>query len=149
MTCFYDQSHEHRLVEVTSKKVKGLKHCSNARRCGCGCGGLASDWGLWTERCACATTSRDCRWRISCWIFITSASTLEKRRPRLSARKLPAARQWLAKVLHTLRHEGYDPFFGQLLDWRAPLRGNKRQAADDLLKYVATRQEMILYEKCA
>ena len=51
-------------------------------------------------------------------------------------------------MLHTLRHEGYDPFLQQLLDWRAPLRGNNRRAADDLLKYVTTRQEMILYEKC-
>ena len=36
----------------------------------------------------------------------------------------------------------------QLLDWRAPLRGNKRKAADALINYVAPRQEMIIYEKC-
>ena len=40
----------------------------------------------------------------------------------------PAAKEWSGTVLHTLRHEGYDPFLQQLLDWRAPLRGNKRQA---------------------
>ena len=51
-------------------------------------------------------------------------------------------------MLHTLRHEGYDRFFQQLLDWRAPLRGHKRRAADDLLQYVAARQEMILYPQC-
>ncbi len=58
------------------------------------------------------------------------------------------AKQWLAKVLHTLRHEGYEPFFQQLLDWRSPLRGGKRKAADELIGYVASRREMILYEKC-
>jgi hypothetical protein len=60
----------------------------------------------------------------------------------------PASKQWLDAVLHTARHDGYAPFFGQLLDWRTPLRGGKRQAADALLGYVAPRQEMICYDQC-
>ncbi len=66
----------------------------------------------------------------------------------LGAAETPACKQWLAKVLHTLRHEGYDPFFQELMDWRGKLRGQKRKAADQLLKYVTSRQEMILYDKC-
>ena len=60
----------------------------------------------------------------------------------------PASRQWLDKVLHTARHEGYAPFFQELLEWRTPLRGGKRKAADALLGYVAPRQEMICYQEC-
>jgi hypothetical protein len=33
-----------------------------------------------------------------------------------------ADKQWLEQTLHTLRHEGFDPFFQKLLDWRTPLR---------------------------
>ena len=58
------------------------------------------------------------------------------------------AKQWVSRVLHTLRHEGYAPFFQQLLDWRSGLRGGKRKVADELINYVASRREMILYEKC-
>ncbi len=56
--------------------------------------------------------------------------------------------QWTQKVLHTARHEGYARFFQQLVEWRTPLRGGKRQAADALLGYVAPRQEMICYDQC-
>jgi hypothetical protein len=60
----------------------------------------------------------------------------------------PESENWLGKVLHTARHEGYEPFFQQLIEWRSPLRGGKRRAADALLGYVAPRQEMICYEQC-
>jgi len=60
----------------------------------------------------------------------------------------PASREWLDKVLHTARHEGYAPFFQQLVAWRTPLRGGKRKAADALIGYVAPRQEMICYDQC-
>jgi hypothetical protein len=60
----------------------------------------------------------------------------------------PACRAWLDQVLHTARHAGYAPFFQQLLEWRTPLRGGKRKAADALLGYVAPRQEMICYDQC-
>jgi hypothetical protein len=62
--------------------------------------------------------------------------------------KTPAFKEWLDKVLHTARHEGYAPFFQQLLEWRTPLRGGKRKAADALIGYVAPRQEMICYDPC-
>jgi hypothetical protein len=58
------------------------------------------------------------------------------------------SQQWLADVLHTVRHEGYGAFFQKLLDWRSGLRGSKREAADKLINYVAAREKMIVYEKC-
>ena len=51
-------------------------------------------------------------------------------------------------MLHTARHEGYEPFFGKLVDWRGGQRGGKRKVADRLLNYVAERRDMMPYEKC-
>ena len=62
--------------------------------------------------------------------------------------KTEAGGQWVQEVLHTARHEGYEPFFQKLLDWRGGLRGGKRKVADHLLNYVAERQEMIAYDIC-
>jgi hypothetical protein len=52
------------------------------------------------------------------------------------------------EVLHTARHEGYDPFFAKLADWRGEQRGGKRKIADRLLNYVAQRKDMMPYPKC-
>jgi hypothetical protein len=60
----------------------------------------------------------------------------------------PATKTFLDKALHTARHEGYAPFFQQIIEWRSPLRGHKRKAADALINYVVPRQEMIRYELC-
>ena len=59
-----------------------------------------------------------------------------------------ADKQWLEQTLHTLRHEGFDPFFQKLLDWRTPLRGTKRKHADALISCIAARKEMIRYDEC-
>jgi hypothetical protein len=57
-------------------------------------------------------------------------------------------KQWSGEVLHTARHEGYEPFFQKLVDWRTRQRGGKRNTADRLLNYVAERREMMPYEVC-
>lgn len=55
-------------------------------------------------------------------------------------------KQWAGQVLHTVRHEGYEPFWNQLQEWRkSQPRGRKRDSADGLLHYVARRKEMIDY----
>lgn len=59
----------------------------------------------------------------------------------------PAGRQWVDQVLHTVRHEGYQPFWDHLAEWRGRQRGGKRERADDLLHYVAQRSEMIAYDQ--
>lgn len=58
------------------------------------------------------------------------------------------SKTFLEKALHAARHEGYAPFFQQVLDWRSALRGSRRKAADALIAYVAPRQEMIHYDQC-
>ena len=58
----------------------------------------------------------------------------------------PEGRAWADELMHVFKHERYDVAWERLVQWRAKLsRSRKRKAADRLLKYVATRQEMIRY----
>jgi hypothetical protein len=55
-----------------------------------------------------------------------------------------AGKQWAGQLLQVFKHEGYEPAWKQLLEWRVALsRG--RAAADRLLNYVSERREMIRY----
>lgn len=59
-----------------------------------------------------------------------------------------AGREWVGGVLHRVKHEGYGSFWEQLTQWRSQQRAKgKRQAADELLHYVAQRREMIDYPR--
>ena len=143
VTCLYDQSHEHRLVGVTAGKVKGLRRL--------------------LKREAARTHLRAAEQRLG---IIDGAVCLKANLDELplemvlldfyhasehvgeAAMQTGAGRQWLDQTLHTLRHEGYGPFFQKLLDWRMPLRGTKRKRADALIGYIAAREDMIRYEQC-
>lgn len=52
---------------------------------------------------------------------------------------------WRETVMGLFYEQGYDVAWDHLVAWRATLRGNKRQAADRLLGYVAERRETIRY----
>ena len=53
---------------------------------------------------------------------------------------------WAGQVLHTAKHEGYEPLREQLQQWKDGLQGaSHRQAAEQLLNYVTDRREMIQY----
>ena len=56
-----------------------------------------------------------------------------------------AGEHWASRTLHTFKHDGYEPTWQQLLEWRVGLRRGCRAAADRLLNYVSERQEMIKY----
>jgi hypothetical protein len=56
-----------------------------------------------------------------------------------------AGKAWAGAVLHTVKHDGYALFWESLAQWRTPLRGRRRKAADELLHYVAKRSETICY----
>ena len=58
-----------------------------------------------------------------------------------------SGKQWAEQALHTVRHEGYQPFWEHLTQWRSQQRGGKRRSADDLLHYVAQRSEMMAYDQ--
>jgi hypothetical protein len=59
-----------------------------------------------------------------------------------------AGKQWAAEAMHAARHGGYQPFWDLLLAWRGKQRGRKRKEADEVLNYVASRQQMIVYDEC-
>lgn len=57
-----------------------------------------------------------------------------------------AGKALTATLLHTVKHEGYEPFVQRLLETRKQCRGTeKRKAVDGLLGYVLERKEMIQY----
>jgi hypothetical protein len=147
VSALYDQEQERRLVGVTRKDHKGLGQL------------LRRD------------VNRVQFWRAQERVGqIDGASHLRKRMERLRLTALAldffhlsehvhvgrlatfgesseSGKTWAGDVLHTVRHEGYEPFFDKLADWRGQQRGNKRKAAGVLLNYVAQRQEMIRYDE--
>jgi hypothetical protein len=54
---------------------------------------------------------------------------------------------WADELMHAFKHDGYDPVWEQLVQWRAKLGRSptKRKAADRLLNYVSGRRDMIRY----
>jgi hypothetical protein len=148
VTIFYDQDQTHRLVGVTCKKVKGLKRLLKNDAARVHLRSAKERLGV-VDGAVCLRNHLDL---LSLNEILLDFYHLSEHVGEAAAKTLGAetepAKQWLAKVLHTLRHEGYEPFFQQLLDWRSPLRGGRRKAADELISYVASRQEMILYDKC-
>ncbi len=69
----------------------------------------------------------------------------QKTRRAVYGDQSPAGRAWLDSLMHTFRHDGYNPAWDQLTQWRTQQRGRKRDAANHLLGYVAERHEMIRY----
>ena len=61
----------------------------------------------------------------------------------------PPGKAWVEQALHTVKHEGYDPFWSNLIETRAGVRSPARRAAlDELMQYVAARKQMIIYPRC-
>lgn len=143
VSTIYDQSHEHRLVGVTAGKVKGLKRLLKRESARVHLRAATERVGIIDGAVCLKNMLDELPLEMVLLDFYHGSEHVGQ-----AAVKTAASQQWLDNVLHTMRHEGYDRFFQQLLNWRTPLRGHKRQAADDLIKYIATRQEMILYDKC-
>lgn len=143
VTCFYDQSHEHRLVGVTAGKVKGLKRLLKQEAARVRLRGADERIGI-VDGAVCLKTNLDALPLERVLLDFYHASEHVGQ----AATKTGTAKGWLEQTLHVLRHEGYRPFFQRLLDWRTPLRGARRKEADALIQYVAAREDMIHYEQC-
>lgn len=82
--------------------------------------------------------------------FYHLSDNLQKARRAVYGEDDEVGKAWVADLLHTFKHEGYDAGWDKLLTWRGPLRGAaKRQAADSLMAYVSERRDMILYPQFA
>ena len=147
-TVFYDQSQEHRLVGVTCGQVAGLVRLLRREAERVGLLSAVERVGL-IDGAVCLKNQLEVLPLLAILLdFYHFSEHVGQAGVETLGPKTPACQEWLGKVLHTARHEGYAPFFQRLLDWRTPLRGSKRRAADALLGYVAPRQEMIRYEQC-
>ena len=148
VTIFYDQEQEHRLVGVTCKKIKGLKRLLRTEAARVHLRAAQERLGM-VDGAVCLRNHLDMLPLDQVMLdFFHLSEHVGEAAAKTFGAETEAGKQWLSKVLHTLRHEGYEPFFGQLLDWRGSLRGHKRKAADELINYVAPRREMIHYEEC-
>lgn len=148
LTAFYDQTKEHRLVGVTRKDHRGL--------------------GQLLKRDATRVRLRGADERVG---LVDGAVCLRHHLEVLPLQKVlldfrhlgehvneasratlgdgtDQGKQWSDDVLHTARHEGYEPFFDKLVEWRGEQRGGKRKAADRLVNYVAERGAMMPYDEC-
>jgi hypothetical protein len=147
---FHDEALEHRLVSVTRKPCEeaGRVMRRDARRVGFEEADerVANvDGGLWIVNI------------ILNWAVVLTALCLDfwhlGRHVNAGKRGTfgegsEAGEQWAAEAMHTARHGGYRPFWDLLVCWRGKLRGRKRKEADEVLNYVAARQQMIVYDEC-
>lgn len=77
--------------------------------------------------------------------FYHLSENVHRARRRVFGEESDAGKTWAEALMHTFKHEGYQPAWDQLVAWRTELRGKKREAADRLLNYVSGRWDMINY----
>jgi hypothetical protein len=78
--------------------------------------------------------------------FYHLSENVHRARRKVFGEEAPEGTAWADELLHAFKHAGYAAAWEKLIQWRAALRGAaKRAAADRLLKFVATRKEMIRY----
>jgi len=148
LTSFYDQSQEHRLVGVTRQQVKGLKRLLRREAARVRLLGAAQRVGVVDGAVCLRSNLEELPLQTILLDFYHLSEHVGQAAVATLGSDTPACAQWLEQVLPIVRHQGYAPFFQELLEWRSGLRGRRRQAADQLIGYVAPRQEMIAYEQC-
>jgi hypothetical protein len=148
VSILYDQDQSHRLVDVTRHGVLGLARM--LKRDGERAGILEAKERVGiVDGAVCLRSNLEVLpLQATVLDFYHFSTHVGQAVTATLARESPATKAFLEKVLHTARHEGYEPFFQQVIDWRSPLRGGKRKAADALIGYVAPRREMICYDQC-
>jgi hypothetical protein len=148
VTILYDQAKAHRLVGVTRKDHRGLGKLLGREASRIRLKLAAERLGLVDGAVCLRNHLEDLPlelvlldfWHLSERVNDAGRSTLGE--------KTAAKEAWVTNVLHTLKHEGYEPFFDKLVDWRSGLRASRRKVADGLLNYVAERQAMMQYDQC-
>ncbi|HET6878636.1 MAG TPA: hypothetical protein VFI31_00595 [Pirellulales bacterium] len=70
---------------------------------------------------------------------------VQKTRRVVYGEENPAGREWKNEIMGIFYEQGCQPAWERLTAWRSTLRGVKRREADRLLNYVAQRNDMIRY----
>jgi hypothetical protein len=144
---FYDHTMKHRIVSVTRKNCEeaGRIMQRNAERIDFEAaddrvGNI--DGGPWIigqiqKRLSMTATGLD---------FYHLGENIHKARRGIFGEENDAGKNLAGDLLHTVKHQGYEPLWEKLLEMRKECRGViKRAAADGLLHYVSERREMIQY----
>lgn len=148
VTDFYDQHQKHRLVGVTRKDHKGLGKLLKREAARVLLRGATERVGLVDGAVCLRAHLEDLPLEVILLDFYHLSEHVKEAARKTLGEGSDACKAWVADVLHTVRHEGYEPFFQKLLDWRSGLRGAKRKAAEKLITYVSAREEMIQYALC-
>ena len=145
---FYDQERKHRLVSVT-----GGNHRQAARLMRKGACLIKLRQAA--ERAAIVDGASWIAHRIAdsgvgikavCLDFYHLGENIHKARRELFGEESKDGVDWASRLLHTVRHEGYEAMWEQLIGTRSGRRRQgHRQAIDRLMNYVAERREMIRY----
>ncbi len=70
---------------------------------------------------------------------------VHKTKKLIFGEKSQLGEKWVGKVLHGVKHQGYERLWEDLLDLRKTTRGSKRKEVDRLINYVSDRRHMIRY----
>jgi hypothetical protein len=148
ITAFYDQDQERRLVSATRKDHKGLAKLLRREAARLRLKGADERIGVVDGAVCLRGHMEDLGLDAVELDFYHLSEHVHEGRRETFGEDAEAGRQWAADVLHTVKHEGYEPFWEKLGDWRGDLRSRrKRASADGLLHYVAERREMIAYDQ--
>ena len=77
--------------------------------------------------------------------FYHLSENVHKARREIYGAEDEAGKEWAGDILHRFKHDGYEPTWKKLLEWRLSLRRRGRKAADRLVNYVSDRRAMIKY----
>lgn len=148
LTALYDQDQKHRLVGLTRQDHRGLGKLLRREAARVRLRGAEERIGL-VDGAVCLRRHLEVLPLQAVLLdFYHLSQHVKEAGGQTLGEQTPASQQWNDQVLHTVRHEGYEPFFDALVDWRSRQRGGKRKIANRLLNYAAERQAMIRYDEC-
>jgi len=146
LTAFYDQEQDHRLVSVTQQDHRGLGKLLKRDAAVLRIKAADEKVGL-VDGAVCLRSHMEGLPLTAVGLdFYHLAEHVHAGRRGTFGEESPDGKEWVGQALHTAKHEGYEPFWEELGQWRSTQRrGVKRKCADDLLHYVAQRRDMIDY----
>jgi hypothetical protein len=78
--------------------------------------------------------------------FYHLSENVHRARRAVFGEESPEGKAWADELMHCFKHEGYAAAWEKIIAWRAGVKGKtKRKAADRLVNFVSTREEMIRY----
>jgi hypothetical protein len=148
LTAFYDQKQERRLVSVTRQDHHGLGKLLKRDAAALRLKAAEEKVGIVDGAVCLRNHLEDLPLTAIGLDFYHLSEHVHAARRGTFGEESAEGKTWATQVLHTVRHEGYEPFWDQLQEWRkAQRRGPKRDCADELLHYVAQRKQMIDYPR--